>query len=50
MQKVTIDLYIKDGENEIKYLRNFLDFLKTDNRFFKIKDFEIKNKTEDSKL
>ena len=50
MQKVTVDLYIKDGENEIKYLINLLDFLKTDNRFFKIKDFEIKNKNEDSNL
>ena len=41
MQKVTVDLYINDKENEIKYLENFLEFLKTDNEFFKIKDFKI---------
>jgi hypothetical protein len=45
MQKVTIDLYIKDGENEIKYLRNFLDFLK-----LKILKLKIKLKIQSFKI
>jgi hypothetical protein len=39
MQKVEVDFFIE--ENEIKYLEKFLKFLKTDNSFFKIKDFKI---------
>ncbi len=41
MQKVEVDLFI--AENEVQYLEKFLEFLKTDNSFFKIKDFKIKD-------
>ena len=49
MRKVNVDIHLKDGENEIKYLKNLLNYLKKeDNKFFKIEGFEIKNEMENN--
>ena len=44
MQKINVEIILNDGEEEIKYLKNLLNYLKKeDNKFFKIQGFEIKN-------